>query len=76
MKKLLLTALAACTLFACSEKKEEATLSGLLKSNFVTEVNGKSTALYVLKNKAGMEACITNYGGRLVSLMAPDKNGR
>ena len=76
MKKLFITALAACTLFACTQKKEEATLSGLLKSNFVSEVEGKPTALYVLKNKNGLEACITNYGGRMVSLMAPDKNGK
>lgn len=76
MKKLFITALAACTLFACTQKKEEATLSGLLKSNFVSEVEGKPTALYVLKNKNGLEACITNYGGRMVSLMTPDKNGK
>jgi aldose 1-epimerase len=30
----------------------------------------------VLKNKNGAEACITNYGGRLVSVMVPDKNGK
>lgn len=57
-------------------KREEATLSGLMKSDFVSEVEGKPTALYVLKNKNGAEACITNYGGRLVSVMVPDKNGK
>ena len=30
----------------------------------------------MLKNKNGAEACITNYGGRLVSVMVPDKNGK
>lgn len=34
-------------------KREEATLSGLMKSDFVSEVEGKPTALYVLKNKKG-----------------------
>ena len=47
-----------------------------MKSNFVSEVQGKPTALYVLKNQNGAEACVTNWGGRLVSVMVPDKNGK
>ena len=46
------------------------------KKNFETTVDGKPTDLYVLKNHNGMEAAITNYGGRLVSLIVPDKNGK
>lgn len=76
MKRFSLFLMAICLLMACSEKKEEATLSGLMKADFVSDVNGKPTALYVLKNKSGLEACITNYGGRLVSMMVPDKNGK
>lgn len=68
--------LAMCVLFACTEKKEEVTLSGLKKTDFVSVVDGKPTALYVMKNKNGAEACLTNYGGRLVSVMVPDKNGK
>ncbi|MBP5571022.1 MAG: galactose mutarotase, partial [Prevotella sp.] len=51
------------------------TRSGLSPEAFVTDVNGKKTALYTITNKNDMEACITNYGARLVSLMAPGKNG-
>lgn len=76
MKKLSMAVLAMCMLFACGEKKEETTLSGLKKADFVSEVDGKPTALYVMKNKNGAEACLTNYGGRLVSVMVPDKNGK
>lgn len=76
MKKLSMAVLALCMLFACGEKKEEATLSGLKKADFVSEVDGKPTALYVMKNNKGAEACLTNYGGRLVSVMVPDKNGK
>lgn len=82
MKNLSLVALAACVLLSCGgkknteEKTEALTLSGLKQSEFVSEVQGKPTALYVLTNKNGVEACITNYGGRLVSLMVPDKNGK
>ena len=46
------------------------------KKNFETTVDGKQTDLYVIKNHNGMEAAITNYGGRLVSLIVPDKNGK
>ena len=57
-------------LAACNcEPAAEMTLSGLSRENFKTD----STALYVLKNKNGMEVCITNYGGRIVSVMVPDK---
>jgi aldose 1-epimerase len=76
MKKLSMAALTMCLLLSCGEKKEEVTLSGLKKSDFATEVEGKPVALYVLKNGNGLEAAITNYGGRWVSMMTPDKNGK
>lgn len=43
---------------------------------FNDEVDGKKTMLYTLKNNSGMSATITNYGGRIVSLIVPDKNGK
>lgn len=46
------------------------------QANFQKTIDGKPVDLYVLKNKNGMEAAITNYGGRLVSLLVPDKNGK
>lgn len=61
-------------LVGCSSRKE--TLSGLNPMAFRKEVNGKQLELYVLTNSSGMEACITNYGGRLVSLMVPDRSGK
>ena len=79
MKKLCMAVMAVCMLMACGGKNEqgaEATLSGLQKADFVSEVDGKPTALYVLKNQNGAEACVTNWGGRIVSVMVPDKNGR
>jgi aldose 1-epimerase len=38
--------------------------------------SGKSAQLFTLRNKNGMEARITNYGGIIVSLTAPDKKGQ
>jgi len=55
--------------------QEDSTLSGLKKSSFESVVNGDSTHLYVMKNANGVEVCVTNYGGRIVSVMVPDKNG-
>ena len=61
---------------ACTGKQaSEKTVSGLEPANFRTEVDGKQTDLFVLKNKNGMEVCITNFGGRIVSVMVPDKDG-
>ncbi len=45
-------------------------------SAFQDTIDGKKTDLYILKNAAGMTAVITNYGGRLVSLFVPDKEGK
>ena len=63
-------------LCASCDKGEQMTLSGLNVRDFHTQVNGQLTNLFVLKNKNGMEACVTNYGARLVSLMVPDRNGK
>lgn len=42
------------------------------RAAFQQTIDGKSTDLYILKNKNNMQAAITNYGGRLVSLLVPD----
>jgi aldose 1-epimerase len=77
MKRIFKTmAAAVLAAFAISCASESSlTLSGLDPQNFVAEKDGKTTALYTLKNAAGMEVCVTNFGGRLVSVMAPDKDG-
>lgn len=51
------------------------TLSGLSGDDFIAEFDGKKTALYTLTNAAGMEVCVTNFGGRIVSVMVPDRDG-
>lgn len=52
------------------------TLSGLNPARFEKNIDeDKSVKLYTLKNQDGMEVCITNFGGRIVSIMVPDKNG-
>lgn len=69
-------ALLALALASCNTgSQSHLTKSGLDPQNFVADVNGKSTALYTLTNANGMEVCVTNFGGRVVSIMAPDRNG-
>lgn len=51
-------------------------ISGLEKEKFQSEIQGKKTDLFILKNVHGNEVAITNYGGALVAIMVPDKNGK
>lgn len=76
MRKLCVWGVAALLMAACMPKAEKATESGLLQSKFQTEVDGKKTDLFTLRNKDNMEVCITNFGGRIVSVMVPDKDGQ
>ena len=75
MKKLAVWALGALFVAGCAKTEQTTTDSGLVKSNFRTEVNGKKTDLYVLRNQNNMEVCVTNFGGRIVSVMVPGKDG-
>lgn len=78
MNKLLALSVFTCLgLVACTGNKEEEKItdSGLNPDKFKTIVDGKETGLYTLKNKNDMEVCVTNFGGRIVSIMVPDKEG-
>jgi aldose 1-epimerase len=86
-KPSLALALAATSLFAAcnqSAKKNTATMTDSTTntpklpqaSAFEKTINGKQTHLFTLKNKNGAEAAVTSYGGRIVSLFVPDKNGK
>lgn len=50
-------------------------LCGMNAADFQKEVDGKKTDLFILKNAKGYEVAITNYGGALVAIMVPDKDG-
>src|SRR3990172_136488 len=57
---------------ACTPRHEDSTT---MKKTYGILPDGKTPFLYTLKNKNGMEVTITNYGGIVVSLMAPDSHG-
>jgi aldose 1-epimerase len=46
------------------------------KQSFGETGDGQQIDLYILTNKNGMEAAITNYGGTVVTLKVPDRNGK
>jgi aldose 1-epimerase len=46
------------------------------KQLFGSTRDGQPADLYAIRNQNGMEAAITNYGGAIVSLMAPDRAGQ
>lgn len=54
---------------------ETENICGLKRADFQSKIDGKETDLYILKNGEGNEVAITNYGGALVAIMVPDKNG-
>ena len=77
MNRILCAVSAAALLFgaaACGDAVRT-TRSGLEPERFRTEIGGKPVALYTLTNDAGTEVCITNFGGRVVSILVPDRDG-
>lgn len=82
---LLIAGIAGLT--ACNQNKSSSTTattdSAAVKAAYIPDsagfqktIDGKQTNLYTLKNKNGVEAAITSFGGRLVSLLVPDKQGK
>ncbi len=82
-KNLMLCGILAVALLACTEKGENQTAltqSGLDPAAFDTTyadtIQGeKAVKLFTLMNMQGMEVCVTNFGGRVVSIVVPDQDG-
>ncbi|NDW08690.1 aldose epimerase family protein [Dysgonomonas sp. 520] len=75
MNKCLIVLVTILTTLSCG-KKEKPDLHLLDKSVFEKEVDGKKVSLYTLESGNGLTMQVTNYGARVVSLFAPDKNGK
>ncbi|MDZ7612742.1 MAG: aldose epimerase family protein [Flavobacteriaceae bacterium] len=73
-KKLICLLVVSGIIISCSEPKKDFTMI-YTKADFEKEVKGKNTTLYTLKNQGGIVVTLTNYGARLVSVFAPDRNG-
>lgn len=59
-----------------SKPAAEAAKAGIKKDVFGKTGDGEAVDIYTLTNANGMEARITNYGGIVVSLKTPDRNGK
>lgn len=66
-------------LLACGSKKTETSDDNTMKNIELKEfgkLNDSTAAMaYTLKNAAGMEVVVTNFGGHILSIKVPDKDG-
>ena len=51
-------------------------MTELMSQHWGATLSGEHIDLFTLRNANGIEAVITNYGGRIVRLNTPDRNGR
>ena len=59
---------------ACATEPQT-TRSGLVIDDFTTDIDGRRTGLYTRTKANGMEVTVTDFGGRIVSVMVPDRAG-
>ena len=74
-----LTATTACssnTNSSAAQSSDSAVMETSVNADFKDSLDGKEINLYELTNNKNAKATFTNYGGRLVGLMVPDKSGK
>lgn len=77
MKKILCTLAAATLLVGCggnAQKAEQPSLNLMKAEDFTATIDGKQVGLYTLTNGT-ITMQVTNFGGRVVSLWTPDRDG-
>ena len=78
MKKIALVCLAAIVFTACTQNSEKDIMesnSSISEAVYGNLEDGSEVSLFTLKNAKGMEVTITNYGGKIVTWTAPDREG-
>jgi aldose 1-epimerase len=73
-RKFLLLTLSATLLISCS-KTPQSPINLISPDLFGGELDGKRVELFTLKNNNGLVTQITNYGGRVVNLFVPGRDG-
>jgi aldose 1-epimerase len=66
----------ACLTQACATKETSEVKTDVKKQAYGKTPEGAEVDLYTLTNANGMQAGIITYGGTVVSLTAPDRNGK
>ncbi|MCK9411200.1 MAG: galactose mutarotase [Prolixibacteraceae bacterium] len=72
MRTIFFSSILAMLLFSCAGKTVPSTIN---PQAFNKLIDGKKVMIYTLKNQKGMEITVTNWGGRIVSWLVPDKRG-
>lgn len=83
MKKVFYLGLALC-LFSCGNKQPQSPVNEtkdqgitlMSDSAFTTTLDGKDIKLYTLESGNGITMQVSNFGGRVISLWVPDKEGK
>ncbi|GAA5522032.1 galactose mutarotase [Aliifodinibius salicampi] len=73
--RILVSLLIVGSVVACTNEDQSPNYVPVEQSEFRTEHDGKQIDLYTLENEEGMKVQITNYGGKIVSLLVPNRNG-
>jgi aldose 1-epimerase len=60
---------------ACTNPTEKSIEMPYAKSDFEGVIDGKTTRMFTMENENGMVVTLTNYGAKIISIYAPDKNG-
>lgn len=74
LTKTLLFAVLMIATSCCGKRGAESQIALLDKSAFEATIDGKATTLYTLRG-GNLTMQVTNYGGRVISLWVPDRNG-
>lgn len=74
MKKIIVLLAALMSFYACDNKQNDIALMDV--NAFTKTVDGKDVSLYTLTSGNGLTMQVTNFGGRVVSLWVPDKDGK
>lgn len=75
MKKPILYLLIA-VLTACTPTSKNEINMPYSESDFESTIDGRATRMFTLRNAKGMVVTLTNYGAKIISIYAPDKNGQ
>lgn len=75
MKRLLMAVACAAMFVSCAQKSEDTGVELMKTEDFQAVVDGKETSLYTLK-AGDLVMQVTDFGGRVVSLWIPDKDGK
>ncbi|WP_341228109.1 aldose epimerase family protein [uncultured Arcticibacterium sp.] len=79
MKQLTLFFLTILMTTSCNSNSEESSnenkLASISEAVYGKLADGRETSIFTLKNAKGMEVTITNYGGKIITWTAPDRDG-